>query len=179
MPLLPTPGKARRYRSRLEHAPAPVALIAIPVASVMLGSLMTALPVVATAPVLPPFGLLLLLGWRMLVRDLWPVWAPLPLGLFDDILSGQPIGSAAASWTMVFLVIDLFDRRMMWRDYKQDWALAALLVGAALSAGLAIANATGGDTAWPAILPQILLSALVFPLIVRICAGLDRLRWRL
>jgi rod shape-determining protein MreD len=80
---------------------------------------------------------------------------------------------------MVFLVIDLFDRRMMWRDYKQDWALAALLVGAALSAGLAIANATGGDTAWPAILPQILLSALVFPLIVRICAGLDRLRWRL
>jgi rod shape-determining protein MreD len=170
---------ARRYRPRLERAPSAFALIGIPALSVMLGSLTAVLPMIATAPILPPFGLLMLLAWRLLVRELWPVWAALPLGFFDDMLSGQPLGSSAFLWTIAFFVIELFDRRMMWRDYKQDWLIGAGLLSATLLGGLVIANLTGGATSPVYIVPQIIISCLCLPLAVRICAVLDRLRWSL
>jgi rod shape-determining protein MreD len=67
----------------------------------------------------------------------------------------------------------------MWRDYRQDWGIATGLITAALGLALWIANATGGETAILVILPQIALSVLVYPLVVRACAALDRLRWLL
>ncbi len=170
---------ARRYRPRLERAPSSTLLIVIPVISVLLGSLATIFPLVATVPLVPPFGLLMLLGWRLLVRDLWPAWAGLPLGFFDDLLSGQPLGSAACIWTLVLLIMELFDRRMMWRDFKQDWRLGSALIMFALCLGLAFANLNGGGTMLIYIVPQIAISALCLPLVIRLCSVLDRLRWRL
>lgn len=169
----------RGYEPRLNRVPSRWALIGIPAASVMLGSMTTLLPQISLYPLLPPFGLLTLLAWRMIVRDLWPVWAALPLGFFDDIFSGQPLGSAMLLWTLVFLILDIFDRWMMWRDFRQDWAIAGTLVAVVLLVGLAIANSSGGDTSGLILLPQILISVLFFPLIVRMCAWLDALRWTL
>lgn len=170
---------ARGYEPRLNRSASRWALIGIPAASIMIGSITTLLPQISTVPLLPPFGLLILLAWRMIVRDLWPVWAALAFGLFDDIFSGQPTGSAMLMWTIVLLVLDIFDRWMMWRDYRQDWAIAGTLVAAVLLVGLAIANGSGGNTDAIIIVPQIIVSVLVFPLIVRICAWLDVLRWTL
>ena len=169
----------RGYEPRLNRVPSRWALIGIPAASVMLGSMTTLLPQISLYPMLPPFGLLILLAWRMIVRDLWPVWAALPLGLFDDIFSGQPLGSAMLLWTLVFLVLDIFDRWMMWRDFRQDWGIAGTLVAVGLLVGLAIANSSGGDTSAVLIVPQIVVSVLMFPLMVRMCAWLDVLRWTL
>ena len=60
-----------------------------PILSVMTGSMLVSiLPVIAITPSLPPLGLLMLLGWRLLRPDLWPLWIAAPLGLFDDVLSG-------------------------------------------------------------------------------------------
>ncbi|MEQ1548019.1 MAG: rod shape-determining protein MreD [Chakrabartia sp.] len=170
---------ARRYRPSLERAPSALALIGIPAASVMLGSMAPILPMIATAPILPPLGLLMLLAWRLLVRELWPVWAGLPLGLFDDLLSGQPLGSSAFLWTLSFFIIDLFDRRMMWRDYKQDWLIGAGLLAATLFGGLLIANLTGGSTNPLYVIPQIVVTCLCLPFALRLCSSLDRLRWSL
>jgi len=170
---------ARGYEPRLNRVASRWALIGVPALSVMLGSMTVLLPQISVLPLLPPFGFLILLAWRMIVRDLWPVWAALPLGFFDDIFSGQPLGSAMLLWTLVFLVLDIFDRWMMWRDYRQDWAIAGTLVAIVLLAGLVIANASGGDTNAVILLPQIIISVLIFPLMVRLCAWLDVLRWTL
>lgn len=170
---------ARGYEPRLNRVASRWALIGVPAASVMLGSMTVLVPQISVYPLLPPFGLLILLAWRMIVRDLWPVWAALPLGLFDDIFSGQPLGSAMLLWTLVFLVLDIFDRWMMWRDYRQDWAIAGTLIAVVLFLGLAIANGSGGDTSALVLLPQIAVSVLMFPLMVRLCAWLDVLRWTL
>ncbi len=141
--------------------------------SVMLGSLVTLLPVVAVVPFLPPFGLLMLLGWRMLRPDAMRVWAPVPLGFFDDLVSGQPLGSAMLLWTLCGLMVDVLDTRLVWRDFWQDWLIVSGAVGFCLIAGrlLAAPFSAHVDTA---MLFQILASALLYPLVARICSGLDR-----
>lgn len=170
---------ARGYEPRLNQKANRWALIAIPAASVLLGSLSALLPFIASYPLLPPFGLILLLAWRSLVRDLWPAWAALFFGFFDDLFSGQPMGSAMLLWTAVFLILDTLDRWMMWRSYRQDWWIATLLISVVLTASVFIANTDGVFINPLIILPQIIVSILLFPLSVRLCAWLDQLRWRL
>jgi rod shape-determining protein MreD len=79
-------------------------------------------------------------------------------------------------WTAIMLALDSFDRRAPFRDHRQDWLVGALAIGGYLLFALLIARLTGGVTSPIALLPQILLSALLFPLIARLCAALDRRR---
>lgn len=142
-------------------------------ASVVVGSMLTLLPFVASVPILPPFGLLMLLGWRLQRADTLKVWAPVPLGLVDDMLSGQPLGSAMLLWTLCFLAIDVLDTRLVWRDFWQDWLIAAGAVGVCLIGGRLAATpfAAHVDTA---LLLQVVVCVALFPLISRLCARLDR-----
>ena len=151
--------------------------IGVPIASVLLGSLVTIVPMIAPGPVLPPFGLLVLLAWRLLRPELFPVWAAAPFGLFDDCLSGQPMGSAVLLWTVTFFAIELFDTRLVWRDFWQDWLIAALATAFCLIAGRLIASpiAAHVDTL---LIVQMLVSVSLFPLVARLVAWLDRKRGR-
>jgi len=148
----------------------------VPVASVMIASLSPLLPMIATTPDLPPLGFMMLIGWRLLRPDLWPVWAAFPLGLFDDLFSGQPLGSAMTVWTVAFLGLAMVDTRLMWRDHKQDWAIAAIAIAAERAISLGIAHFTGGAMPYYLLVPQILVAIFLFPLVSRVCAALDR--WR-
>lgn len=151
---------------------------AVPTVSTMLGSLLPGmLPIIAQAPIVPPFGLLMLLAWRLLRPGLWAVWAPLPLGFFDDLASGQPVGSAMLSWTLAFLAIDASERSLLWRDYVQDWVVASAAIAGCLLAGYVFALFAGGAAPIYAIVPQALASMLFFPAVARLCARLDA--WRL
>ena len=141
--------------------------------SVVLGSMTTLLPVVATVPFLPPFGLMMLLAWRLMRGDSMKVWMPVPLGFFDDMLSGQPLGSAMLLWSAAVLMVDVLDTRLVWRDFWQDWliasgAIAFVLIGGRLVAAPFTAHV---DTA---LLIQILISAALFPVVARYCAWLER-----
>jgi rod shape-determining protein MreD len=167
----------RLPRTRIDRPPSPLRLTGTPIFTTMIGSMATLLPIIASAPLLSPFGLIMLLAWRLRHRTLWPVWIGLPLGLWDDIFSGQPLGSSMLLWTVVMLGLDVIDRRMVWRDFWQDWGLAAAIIALTLLGGLGIANWTGGNTSPTIILPQIIISIALFPLFARICAMIDR--WRL
>ena len=81
------------YGSRINRRESLVLAYGLPWATILFGSLTPWLPIIAPAPVLPPFGFLLMLAWRLLRPGLLPPWAGLPLGLFDDLYSGQPMGS--------------------------------------------------------------------------------------
>src|SRR5687767_11514392 len=114
------------------HGRGPVAgATYVPAASVIAASLLAALPIVSMSGWWPSFGLLMLLGWRMLRADAWPAWWAAPLGLVNDLLSGAPLGMSVALWTALMLVMDFVDRRTQWRDYWIEWAVAALLIAAA------------------------------------------------
>lgn len=154
------------------HSEKPPRAVWLAPLSVMLGSLMTLVPVIAVVPFLPPFGLMVLLGWRMVRGDSMRVWMPVLLGFFDDMVSGQPLGSAMLLWTVCVLAIDVLDTRLVWRDFWQDWLIASGAIGFCLIAGRLVASPFGShvDTA---LLLQVLTSAALFPLIYRLCAWLD------
>ncbi len=141
--------------------------------SVAIGSLIAILPIIATFPILPPFGLLVLLGWRLYRADAIRIWAVPLLGLFDDIMSGQPIGLAMTFWTLCLVAIDVLDTRLVWRDFWQDWLIASGAIGFFLIAGRLIATpfAAHVDTA---LLFQIIVASALYPFFSRMCARLDR-----
>lgn len=162
-------------RRRSTFAPPPTALEhqAVPVISTMVASLAPLFPIVATQPLMPPLGLMVFLGWRLLRGNIWPMWMGLPLGLWDDLFSGQPIGTAMCGWTIVMLVLDQLDRRLPFRSHTEDWALATAAIAGHLLLALMLA---GGATSPLQLAPQLLIAALMFPIIARMCAALDR--WR-
>lgn len=162
---------------RLGRTPSRFRLAGTPIITVMLGSMATMAPIITQSPVLPPFGLLALLAWRLLRPELWRAWIALPLGLFDDMASGQPIGSAVFLWTMVLIAIDFVEQRLIWRDYWHDWLIAGLAIIFCTLGGMAFAGMTGGGMVrLMLVVPQICWSILLFPFVARQCAWIDR--WR-
>lgn len=171
-------GSSREYESRIDREQSPARMLLVPIASVMAGSMLTSvLPLVAGVPMLPPFGLLILLGWRLMRPGMWPAWIGLPLGLFDDLYNGQPFGSSALIWSLCMIAVELLDLRGVWRDHLRDWLIASLLIMLAVLAGLGISALAHPAPEVHIVVPQILLSILLYPLTVRFCALLDG--WRL
>ena len=101
---LPTrPG--REYESSFDREQSLLKMLAIPMASVILASMVTTLPVFSAGPLLPPFGLLMFLSWRLMRPALLPIWSGVPFGLMDDLFSGQPFGSAGLLWSLAMLIV--------------------------------------------------------------------------
>jgi rod shape-determining protein MreD len=167
-----------RSESRLARDRHVLQIRGTPIATVLVGSMLPSiLPIVAQTPVLPPVGFMIFIAWRLLRADIWPLWIGLPLGLFDDMMSGAPAGSAVFLWTTVLLAFEIESRRHFWRDYRHDWATASLAIIFVLFFGWAFVRLGGNGGPVVQIVPQIAYSIGLFPLVVRLCAVLDR--WRL
>jgi len=173
----PLPSALRQFgKQRINRAASPVLALTTPWLLVMLGSLSPSWPVIASAPVLPPFGFLLLVGWQQLRPGLFPVWAGFPLGLFDDLFSGQPFGSAVVLWSAAMIALDFIDHRFPWRGFALNWLVASAFIAAYLLFALQIANLGGGNASPLVLLPQLAVAVLVYPLAARLVALADRFR---
>ncbi len=149
---------------------------ALPPVTVMLGSLLPAIvPVVGPGPLLPPTGLLMLLSWKLLAPASLRFWAPAVLGLADDLVSGQPLGSAVLLWTLALLAVEAIERRTMFRSFGKDWLTAAALVALALISGRFLASPLHAVVG-VMLGAQIMVAALLFPAAARLCAWIDRHR---
>lgn len=170
--------EAEAAARRLNRAPSPVLARAVPWLVVIAGSVLQTLPLIASAPVMPPVGFLFLLAWRQLRPGVLPVWSGLPLGLFDDLYSGQPLGSAMLLWSVAMIVLEVIEQRFPWRSYLVDWFVATGVIAGYLVLASTIASAGLGQTV-TVLAPQLVLSVLLFPLAERFVALCDRLRlWR-
>ena len=169
-------ARSDAYGSRINRSHSPLLANVIPWLSILLGSLLPVFAIAAALPMVPPLGFLTLLAWRLVRPGLLPVWAGFPLGLFDDLFSGQPFGFAILLWSMTMLVIEFVELRLPWRAFWQDWFTAGLLVVVYLLAGWLLSGATPTLPALVALVPQLLMSVLMFPIVARIVARFDRLR---
>lgn len=150
----------------------------VPVASVMIASaLPLMLPLIANSPVLPPLGLIFFLCWQLLRTEMWPVWVGLPLGLWDDLFSGAPIGTAVGLWTLASIAIHYSSQRIYWRGFLHDWAIAAALIAAVQALAALIAHPTAAPGHVLAlVIPQIVIAALLVPLVMRMTGMFDNFR---
>ena len=149
----------------------------LPAASVVAASMLSTLPIVSTSGWYPEFGFLALIAWRLLRSDPWPAWWAAPLGLANDLITGAPIGLSIALWTATMILLDLVDRRTIWRDYWIEWALAALLLLLNELTERWIAGMMGAAVSIVSIAPPLLISIFAFPIAAWAVAKVDR--WRL
>lgn len=169
-------GDGTGERRTINRAPSEVLSLTVPWLSVLAASLTPLLPFVPSALIAPPVGFIVFIAWRILRPGLFPVWAGFPLGLFDDLFSGQPFGSGALLWSLAMVVVELTDSRVRSPGFVFDWLLGTALVLAYLLAGLALANLGGGAAQLAILLPQAVVSVLSVPLLTRLVAWLDRVR---
>jgi rod shape-determining protein MreD len=164
------------YGRRINRAPAPWRVMSVPYASIMLASVLPVLLIADTMPLAPSFGFLMLLAWRMVRPGLLPLWAGVPLGAFDDLVSGQPFGSAILLWSLAMIAIDIVESRFPWRGFWQDWFTASVIAVSYWLASLLVSGASATPEMLVISAPQALLAVLLYPIIARMVAGLDRFR---
>ena len=148
----------------------------VPLLSTAAAILLVLLPIVATSPLLPDFGFLMLITWRLLRPEIWTAQMALGLGLFADLVAGHPLGQSMLLWTTTFLVFDLIDARLGYRDYWMDWLIAAATLILHTVGAWYIALLMGSDVLFSVLAPQIGLSIVAYPVASRLVLSLDRYR---
>ena len=170
-------SRSDAYGSRINRSHSPLLANVVPWISIVICSILPIFPIAAALPMIPPLGLLMLLGWRLVRPGLLPVWAGMPLGLVDDLYSGQPFGFAIFTWSLIMLAIELIETRMPWRAFWQDWFTAGILITAYLFSGWLLSGGQPTIHSLVALVPQLVITILLFPVAARLVAKLDR--WRL
>ncbi len=179
LPIPAISGSNRRLPANtIGRTPSPFWMQFVPWTSVILFSMTPILPIIASAPVVPPLGFMALLAWRMLRPGLFPVWAGLPLGFVDDLYSGQPMGSAILLWSVMMLAMEVVDLRYLWRSFMEDWLCASVMISGLLFIAAGVSGVASGSLPSLILIPQLILSILTFPLMTRIVAWLDGVRLR-
>ena len=163
-------------RTRIGREPAPYAPY-VPAASVMLASLLAALPIISMNGWYPDFGYLAFVSWRLLRADPWPPWWAAPLGLINDLFTGYPMGLSVLLWSATMLALDLIDRRTMWRDYWIEWVVAAVLLAIDQWLQWRIAALTGADVPAWRMATTLVISICVFSVSAWLVTRIDA--WRL
>lgn len=158
---------------KINRAPSPVLAVSVPWLLVMLGSVSPVLPYVSAGPIIPPLGFMVLVAWLQMRPGLFPVWAGLPLGLFDDLFSGQPFGSGVLLWSLVTIFLDFVEVRFPWRGFLQNWLLAAAVLAVYLLAAAVLATGAAGTQL---VLMQLGFAVMFYPLVGRIVGLADKLR---
>ncbi len=169
-------ARSDMYGRRINRAPSPWRARSLPYVTIMLGSLLPTLLIADLMPLSPPFGLLMLLGWRMVRPGLLPLWAGAPLGAFDDLFSGQPFGSAILLWSLAMIAIEMIETRFPWRGFWQDWFTGSVIALVYWIVSLLVSGARLTPELLAVALPQALLSVLLYPIVARLVSGLDRFR---
>jgi rod shape-determining protein MreD len=149
----------------------------VPAVSVVLAALVGLLPIVAQVGWGPSVGFLMLIAWRLLRGDAFPGWWAAPLGLWNDLVTGGPLGLSVFVWPLAMLLLDLADRRTMWRDYWIEWLLAAVLLFISAVVGWEVDAQMGARQEFHMIWTPLLIAILAFPLAAWAASRLDR--WRL
>jgi rod shape-determining protein MreD len=161
-------GDVRRFHFRRQYSP---------IITTIFASLLNLLPIVVSSPLVPDFAYLVLVAWRLLRPEMWAATTALPLGLFNDLVAGHPIGQSMALWTATFLIFDVMDSRLVWRDYLLDWLAASLAIIFYTFGEWYFGRLMGNSAEFIVMLPQVGLSILVYPVVARIVLAIDH--WRL
>ena len=139
---LGAPVQRRAYgRGGINRVQSPWRARSVPYISILFASLAPTWVMADVMPISPPMGFLIFLSWRMMRPDVMPIWAGVPLGLFDDLVTGQPVGSAIFLWSITMIGLELLESRFPWRGFWQDWFTASLVIAAYILLAMVVSGA--------------------------------------
>ncbi|WP_372915655.1 rod shape-determining protein MreD [Sandarakinorhabdus sp.] len=165
--LLMTPDERRRWLLSTWRYGVPA------LASVLLLVLMLA-PLPLSVPAMPHLALMGVLVWAMLQPGLMPPWLAFCIGALADLLFGQPVGVNATLFAVATGVMRAAGRVFGRHGSLFDWLIVTgVLLGFALLTGPLMALA-GRPTPVLPLLWQWLTSVAAWPLVVRLCAAIQR-----
>lgn len=165
--LLMTPDERRRWLLSLWRYAVPA------LTSVVLLVLMLA-PLPLSVPAMPHLALMGVLVWALLQPGLMPPWLAFCIGALADLLFAQPVGVNATLFAMAAGVMRMTGRLFGRHGSLVDWLLVtAVLLGFALLTSPLMALA-GRPTPVLPLLWQWLTSVAAWPLVVRLCAAIQR-----
>lgn len=144
--------------------------------TIVLGSLIPLFAMADIMPIAPPLGFMVFLCWRLMRPGLMPLWIGVPLGAFDDLVSGQPFGSAILLWSVTMIALELIESRFPWRGFWQDWFTASFAILVYILAAMTVSGAKLSTPLLFAVIPQIAVSIMLYPLLARVVAWFDRYR---
>lgn len=176
MDQLVPPDQHDAFGIRINRDQSPWLANGLPWVTILLASLSPLSPIIAPAPVLPPLAFMLLVAWRLLRPRVLPLWAGFPLGLFDDLYSGQPFGSGILLFSLTMIALELVDARFPWRNFWQNWGAACMMIVAYLMIAGLVSGAQLTFVQLQVLLPQILLAIMLFPLLASLVALFDQVR---
>ena len=78
-------------------------------------------------------------------------------------------------WTISFIAIDSIDQRLIARDFWQDWLLASATIGSYLLFSRLIATRLDAHVDM-ILLVQIIVSAMLYPVVAQFIGALNRRR---
>ena len=146
--------------------------LAVPgVTTLGLALAMTA-PLLLPVPVMPQLALLGVFVWSAFQPGLMPPWLAFAIGLFADLLYGQPLGLDATLFTLTALFVRRFEARFGHHAHDFDWGMAgAVALAHAVLVWWLMAFA-GQPIPLPPQLWQVLTTAAAYPAIVWLCGRL-------
>ena len=168
--------RSKGYGTGINRAVSPWRALTVPYLTIILGSIIPAVLLVDSVPIVPPLGYLFLLCWRIMRPGLLPLWIGVPLGIIDDIFSGQPFGSAILLWSLTMIALEAIETRFPWRGFWQDWFTASLAIVLYVLAAMVVSGTNPTPILAFAVLPQILLAVVLYPVVARFVSRLDGFR---
>ena len=76
----------------------------------------------------------------------------------------------------MFILLEAIDRKAVSRDYWQDWLIASIATVFVLLGGMLIVDLQSNMLRLDLLVPQILLSILLYPFVARLIGAIDH--WR-
>ncbi len=147
----------------------------VPAASILLLLVLMTAPVVLPWPALPQLGLCGVFIWATFQPGLMPPWVAFGLGLIADLLFGLPFGVEATLFALVALFVRMFESRFGHHRFGFDWMIFGLVAVAHGIVGWHFLALAGVDGPLQPLLFQSLTTTVIYPLVVLLCARLQRL----
>ena len=134
------------------------------------------IPVPEYAVLAPNFALMAVFYWTIHRPDLFPAWGAFAIGLFDDVLSGAPLGLNALVLLLTHFTIMSQHKVFRGKAFWLIWLAFVIVAAGAQLLTVAIGLALkGAIPAGPIVAAQYALSVALYPAVAAFLGRVQRL----
>lgn len=148
--------------------------LGVPAATTLVLVLVMTAPLVVPVPLFPQVAVLSIFIWATFQPGLMPPWVGFLLGLVADLLFAQPLGVNATLFAATAGFVRFFESRYGHHGHGFDWGVAGALIIAFEVLTWQLMALAGRPVPLLPLGWQVLTSVIAYPLVVALCAAIQR-----